>query len=74
MGIFRRKRTDFDPDLWDDAATRPAPTAEQAWFEGEDPGDDGLDIATNAGARFDEADEEWLRDDPGDAIRNRRDG
>jgi hypothetical protein len=71
MGLFRRKQTDFDPDLWTDAADR-QPSSDEPWFAGDDDGAPELEIATNAGARFDEADQEWLHDDPGAQVRANR--
>ena len=74
MGLFRRKQTDFDPALWSDAAERSPEPTDEPWFAGPDDGPE-ITIATNAGARFDEADAAWLTDDPGEQVRaNRRRG
>lgn len=72
MGLFRRKQTDFDPDLWTDAADRQPKSSDEPWFAGTDEDAPDLDIATNAGARFDEADQAWLHDDPGEQVRANR--
>ncbi len=74
MGLFRRRRTqtDFDPSMWSDAADRSPVVDDDAWFAGPDEDAPELRIATNSGARFDDADQAWLADDPGAAIRAKK--
>lgn len=74
MGLFRRKQTDFDPELWSDAAERAPQQVDEAWFEAPDDDAPELRISTNAGARFDAADQAWLTDDPGEQVRAKRRG
>lgn len=71
MGLFSKRRNEgFDPDLWTDADERARERGTDSWFDDLSGSDGSLDdLETNAGASFDEADESWLSDDPGDRVR-----
>ncbi len=74
MGLFSKRRTKgFDPELWSDAKDRGKAQQDTPWFADLDTEDDpALDeIETNAGARFDPDDADWLDHDPGEQVRNR---
>lgn len=72
--MFSKRRNEgFDPDLWSDANERAKDRGTESWFE--DLGQDEAaldDLETNAGAKFVDADTEWLSDDPGDKVRDKR--
>ncbi len=74
MGLFSKRRNKgFDEDLWSDASDRAKARGDAPWFA--DMGDDDPaldDLTTNAGARFEDKDQEWLRDDPGDEVRRNK--
>lgn len=76
MGLFSKRRAKgFDPDLWTDAADRGHAGKDEPWFADLDEADDDPALAglqTNAGARFADEDQEWLTDDPGAEVRDRR--
>ena len=74
MGLFSKRRTrGFDPDLWSDAKERGKDSGEQPWFAdlAETAGEDLDAVATNGSANFEDADDDWLTDDPGEKIRKR---
>lgn len=75
MGLFSKRRSKgFDPDLWSDAKDRAKGKSDEPWFAGlDEAGDDPAldDLTTNAGAKFDDSDDEWLKDDPGEQVRKR---
>lgn len=71
MGLFsKRRNAGFDPELWSDADERAKDRGTGSWFDDLGSDDDSLDeLETNAGARFADADAEWLQGDPGEQVR-----
>ncbi len=74
MGLFSKRRNKgFDPDLWSDATDRAKGRGDASWFADMGEDDPALDeLETNAGAQFGDEDADWLRDDPGEAVRRSR--